>query len=84
MSGDKPKEWCIWLPLVEWWYNTHFHTATQMTRYKIIYNEPPSLHLPYLAGDSRNDTIDRSLQKREAMIQLLKFHLTRAQVRMKN
>ena len=74
----------MWLPLAEWWYNTHFHTAIQLTPYEVVYNQAPPTHLPYLAGDSRNDALDRSLQKREFMIQLLKFHLTRAQVRMKN
>lgn len=27
MCGDQPHDWCKWLALAEWWYNTNFHTA---------------------------------------------------------
>ena len=41
------------------------------------------MHYPYLVGDSSIAGIGRSLQSREEMIKSLKFHLTRAQHRMK-
>ena len=41
------------------------------------------MHLPYLLGESKADTVDRSLQGREATIKLLRFHLNRASNRMK-
>ena len=83
MTSEKPKEWCRWLSLAEWRYNTHFHSSIQKTPYEVVYVQPPPVHLPYLAGDSSIATIDRSLQSREKMIKFLKFHLTRAQHRMK-
>lgn len=83
MCGKKEKDWSLWLPFSEWWYNTHYHTSSQKTPYEIVYNQPPPLHLPYLANESNNKEVDRSLQKREAMISDLKFHLIRAQNRMK-
>lgn len=85
MSGENPKEWSLWLPFAEWWYNTHFHNAIHihLTLYEVVYNQPPPLHLPYFSGDSTNGVIDRSPQRREAMIKELKFHLVRAQTRMK-
>lgn len=83
MCGNQPKDWCLWLPLAEWWYNTHYHSSTQLTPYNIVYNQPPPLHLPYLAGDSSVETVDRSMQKRENMIKELKGHLEKAQNRMK-
>ncbi|XP_074342426.1 uncharacterized protein LOC141679976 [Apium graveolens] len=43
----------------------------------------PLLHLPYLAGESCNREIDRSLQRREAMISDLKHQLIRAHDKMK-
>ncbi|CAO2820412.1 unnamed protein product [Amaranthus hypochondriacus] len=55
-----------------------------MTPYEVVYNQPAPIHLPYLAGESRNEAADRSLQKRELMIESLKFHIHRAQVRMKH
>lgn len=40
-------------------------------------------HLPYLPGESKSTLVDRSLQKREEIISMLKFHLLRAQNRNK-
>ena len=41
--SDKQKQWFKWLPLVEWWYNTSFHTATKMTPfYPGGYRWPPT------------------------------------------
>ncbi|KAL0847884.1 hypothetical protein Bca101_021131 [Brassica carinata] len=39
--------------------------------------------MPYLPGESSSPNIDRTLQKCEAVIDLMKFHLLRAQNRMK-
>ncbi|KAJ7979026.1 Ty3/gypsy retrotransposon protein [Quillaja saponaria] len=83
MSADKPREWAKWLPLAEFWYNTNFHSAAQTTPYEIVYVQAPPLHLPYIPGDSSNDMVDRSLIAREAALKLLKYHLMRAQDRMK-
>ena len=69
--------------MAEWWYNTLFHSAIHTTSYKAVYGQPLPLHMPYLVGDSKMDAVDRSLQAREAAINLLKFHLQRAQHRMK-
>lgn len=83
MCGDFPNQWVKWLSLAEWWYNTHYHTATKFTPYEVVYNQPPPIHLPYLPGESANQVIDRDLQRREAMITELKQHLLTAQNRMK-
>ncbi|CAL9248404.1 unnamed protein product, partial [Arabidopsis halleri] len=83
MTSDAPSTWSKWLPLAEWWYNTTFHSAIKSTPFEIIYGQPPPLHLPYLPGESSSKVIDRSLQKREELITMLKFHMLRAQNRMK-
>lgn len=77
-------KWNSWLPLAECWYNTNFHTAIGVTPYEVVYNQQPPLHLPYIVGECANETMDRSLHKRELMIADLKFHLNRARCRMKN
>lgn len=81
MCGEHPKDWNAWLPTAEWWYNTHFHTW--ITPYEIVYNQASPLHLPYLLGESSNEVMDRTLQKKEEMITRLKFNLVRAQHRLK-
>lgn len=83
MTSDKPSLWSRWLPLAEFWYNTTFHSATQMTPFEIVYGQPPPVHLPYLPGEAKVQVVAKNLQDREEMILLLKFHLMRAQHRMK-
>ncbi|GAU25035.1 hypothetical protein TSUD_155090 [Trifolium subterraneum] len=83
VSSEKPKDWIKWLSMAEWWYNTSYHSATQTTPFEIVYGQPPPLHLPYLPGESSSPTVDRTLNAREDAINLMKFHLMRAQNRMK-
>ena len=83
MVHETPREWAKWISLAEWWYNTTFHSSTHTTPYEVVYGQPAPVHMPYLPSDSRVDTIDKSLQAREAAIKLMKFHLTRAGNRMK-
>lgn len=54
-----------------------------MTPYEVVYNQPPPIHLPYLPGESMNEELDRSLQRREEMINKVKQELQRAQNRRK-
>ncbi|GJU67578.1 retrotransposable element Tf2 [Tanacetum coccineum] len=73
----------IWLPLAKYWYNTNKHSSTNVTPYEVVYGQTPPLHNPYMAGESVVKTVDRSLQAREAAIEMVKFHITRTQNRMK-
>jgi len=61
MSGGSPHQWSKWVPLVEWWYNTNYHTATKSTPYKILYGFPPPLHIPYFPKDSIVEAVDQLL-----------------------
>lgn len=74
----------MWLPLAKWWYNTNFHTSAQITPYEVVYNQPPPLHLPYLPGECLEVAVDKTMQRREGMIHMLKFFLERAQDRVKS
>ncbi|KAL8153072.1 hypothetical protein V2J09_010832 [Rumex salicifolius] len=58
-------------------------TSIFHTPYEILYGQPPPLHLPYLPGESSSAVVDRSLRKREELLELLKFHLHCAQNRQK-
>lgn len=83
MCHDKPLLWSKWLSLAEFWYNTNFYTSTQLTPFEAVYGQAPPVHLPYLPGESKVAVVARSLQEREQMVQFLKFHLLRAQHRLK-
>lgn len=49
----------------------------------MVYGQRPSLYVPYITGDSKVEVVDRSLKAREECIKILRFHLERAQNRMK-
>ncbi|GJV76968.1 retrotransposon-related protein [Tanacetum coccineum] len=83
MTGERPKEWSKWLALAEYWYNTNYHTSINTTPFEAVYGQPPSSPIFYSSGQSKVDSVDRSLEAREAIIQMLQFHLERAQARMK-
>lgn len=47
----------MWLSLAQWWYNTTYHTATHMTPYEVVYNQPAPVCFPYLPGASANEVV---------------------------
>jgi len=83
MCSEKSSEWSKWPPLAEWRYYTTFHSSIELTPFEVVYNLPPPIHLPYLPRETQVEAVDRTMQRREAMIQMLKFLLLRAQHRMK-
>ncbi|GKE07481.1 ty3-gypsy retrotransposon protein [Tanacetum coccineum] len=84
MTGEKPKEWVQWVPLAEYWYNTNYYSCAHTTPFEIVYGQPPNLHLPYIAGTSAIEEVDRTMQAREQAIAMLQFHLNRSQDRIKS
>ena len=70
--------------MAEWWYNTNWHSSTGITPYEVVYGQPPSLHIPYIHRDNRVEAVDRSLKAREDCINMLKYHLAKAQQMMKD
>ncbi|WMV14796.1 hypothetical protein MTR67_008181 [Solanum verrucosum] len=79
---DSQKNWASYLSLAEWWYNTTFHSAIQTTPYEALYGRPPPIHIPYVPGEASEEEVDRSLITKDFKVQLLKFHISRAQQRM--
>ncbi|GJW85685.1 retrovirus-related pol polyprotein from transposon TNT 1-94 [Tanacetum coccineum] len=59
-------------------------SALNTTPYEVIYGQAPPLHIHYTTKDSPVEAVDRTLQAREHVIQLLKFNLKKAQDRMKS
>ncbi|GJV55960.1 retrotransposon-related protein [Tanacetum coccineum] len=53
------------------------------TPYEILYGQTSPIHIPYVSGESRVDSVDRTLTAREEVVRALKFHLKRTQDRMK-
>nr|GEU82599.1 hypothetical protein [Tanacetum cinerariifolium] len=80
---EHPKGWFKWIPLAELWYNLNYHLAIDTTPFEALYGRSPPVHVPYIRGLSKVDVVDRSLIAREQAIKVMKFHLSRAQNRMK-
>ncbi|KAM3203698.1 putative protein isoform X1 [Capsicum annuum] len=76
--SDDASNWFSCLTMVEYWYNTCFHSAIQITPYEALYGRPPPLYVPYLPGESSSTEVDTTLLNRELKLQLLKHHLLRA------
>lgn len=67
----------------EYWHNTSFYSAIRTIPYETLYGRPPPLHLSYLPGESTSADVDNTLINKELKLQLLQYHLLRAQLRMK-
>jgi hypothetical protein len=82
-AGTKPKEWSLWLPMAEWWYNTNYHSSTSLSPFEVVCGYPPPSLLSYVPGTSTNLVVNIQLKDRSSVITLLKEHLELAQNRMK-
>ncbi|GKD30591.1 putative mitochondrial protein [Tanacetum coccineum] len=60
-------------------YNTNFYTSINTTPFEVVYGQKPPIYLPYLAGESTVEAVVRSMLAREQVLNMIKFHLKRAQ-----
>lgn len=83
MCHQHPEQWMKWSSLADWWYNTTFHSSINLSPFEAVYGIPPPMHVPYVYGDSQLIEVDQLLKDREMALQTMKYHLQRAQHRMK-
>lgn len=84
MCFRQPKKWHGWLDLAEWWYNTSFHTALNMTPFQALYGFPPPMIAESALPDSISDDTEDLLQNKELALEVIKQNLLKAQSRMKH
>ncbi|GKB39672.1 retrotransposable element Tf2 [Tanacetum coccineum] len=65
-------------------YNTSYHTTIKTTPFQAVYGQPPPTHISYNKGESMVEAVDESLVAKETSIQMLRFHMKRAQDKMKS
>jgi hypothetical protein len=82
-SSERKNQWAQWLPLVEWWYNTSYHTTIHMTPFEAVYGHNPPSVISYMPGVSKVQAVDQTLTVREAILRTLKENLVMAQNHMK-
>lgn len=42
MTSNVPKQWLKWLLMVEYWYNTNYHSSLKTTHFHALYGYSPS------------------------------------------
>lgn len=78
-----PNQWKQWLTLVEFWYNTSFHTSLNTTPFEVLYGQKPRhLGIDVVQSCAIPD-LQVWLKERGIMVQLLQQQLLRAQQRQK-
>ena len=83
MAFFQPRKWLDWLALVEWWYNTSYHTSLKITPFQALYNRPPNmLAQAALYPAEQTDTFSNVLIAEQTAAHI-KENLLRAQARMK-
>ncbi|KAJ1427537.1 Ribonuclease H-like superfamily [Sesbania bispinosa] len=83
-AGDQPCKWYKFLHLVEYWYNSAFHSAIGMSPFQALYGRPPPKVLDYVPGSSTIKSVDTSLQKRHEIMNTLTDNLKRNKQRMED
>lgn len=59
VAGERPTEWIKDVSWAEWWYNTNYHSAIQMTPFQAMYGyEPPRVDL-YAPGSTAVHEVDQ-------------------------
>jgi hypothetical protein len=74
-ASKRKHQWAQWLPLVEWWYNTSYHTTTRITHFEAEYGKNPPSFLSYLPGTSKVQVVYQTLTAQEAILRMIKHNL---------
>ncbi|XP_058766993.1 uncharacterized protein LOC131640630 [Vicia villosa] len=82
LAGDHPHKWHRFLHLAEYWYNTSFHTAIQMSPFKALYGRDPPKLLDYVTGATPDANVNQTLQQQQEVLTQLKQHLKRSRINM--
>jgi hypothetical protein len=83
MVNACPTKWAHWLALVEYWYNTTYHSAHGKTPFEVLYGHTPRHFGISATGTCKSDELNEWLHERTIMMQLIQHNLERAQHRMK-
>lgn len=83
MTFSEPKKWMNWLSMAEFWYNTTFHTALNITPFHALYGFPPPIISQWAILGTEHPEAADFLKTKQEMLKQLKYNLAQAQARMK-
>jgi hypothetical protein len=72
-----------WVPLVEWWYNTNFHTSLNTTPFEALYGYPPPQLRLGSVPKGINEAVNCELKDKHLTLRVLRENLIKAQSCMK-
>ncbi|XBJ16328.1 hypothetical protein VPH35_007992 [Triticum aestivum] len=84
MAFLQPKKWMNWLSLAEWWYNTSYHIALQITPFQALYSRPPNMISEAALYHTEQVQEFSSVLTAEQTAAQIKTNLLKAQTRMKH
>jgi hypothetical protein len=79
-----PKQWIFWLYLAEFWYNISLHSLIDMSPFEALYEYHPRHFGLDMENSAASGSVSQWLLDRKLISDLVKQHLNRATVRMKN
>lgn len=79
-----PRQWPKWISLVEYWYNTSFHSSLRRTPFEVLYGHPPCHFGLSKSSASPVTDVETLLSEHTIMTKSVRQHLHRAQQRMKS
>jgi uncharacterized protein YdcH (DUF465 family) len=83
-ANAHPQKWYQWLSLAEFWYNTSHHLAIGCSPFKALYKEEPHYGMLPDLSTTMDTEVKDFLTERQTASDMLKYHLEKAQLRMKH
>lgn len=78
-ASDKPRTWHKYLGWAELSYNTSYHSSIHMSPFQALYGREPPTLLKFENGSTSNADFEQKLLERDAMLEVIKLHLFKAQ-----
>ena len=73
-ASEQPKHWPTWIPQVEFWYNTTFHSSMGTTPFEVVYGRPPPTIIHYQRGETMVESTAPTLVNRDEALRQLKHN----------
>jgi len=66
-----------WIPWAQYWYNTTWHSSTNITPSQALYGRPPPTLLSYIPNTAKLQAVEDELVATDITLQLLKDNLVK-------
>lgn len=79
LTGDRPRNWLVWLPWPEFCYNSSYQQSLKTSPFQIVYGRPPPSIRSYALGDARLPAVDHAMRERDEFLAEVRDRLEQAQ-----